>query len=50
MKELLDIVGIFVSLVFVAGYIWLRIKSAEQYVEGLDRKSDIQTLFGDEDK
>jgi hypothetical protein len=49
-REFLNVLEGIGVIAIVIGFIWLRIKTAEPYHKGLDRKSSIQTLFGDEDK
>jgi hypothetical protein len=52
LRDFLDFLGIVGSIALLIGFIWLRIKIGEWLglYKGLDRKSSIQTLFGDENK
>lgn len=48
MKDLLTFAEAIVGLILAVGVVWAKIKMAERLNPGLDRKSSIQTLFGDQ--
>ena len=48
MRTVLNVIEIIVGVALMVGVIWLKFKMVERSFPGLDRKSNIQTLFGDD--
>ena len=48
MRTALNVIEVIVGVALIVGMIWLKFKMAERSFPGLDRKSNIQTLFGDD--